>query len=344
MKFSAAAVLAVAAGASAFENVTYTTEVVTALTTFCPAATTLTHAGTTYTVSSATTLTITDCPCTITKPVTTQTSVACVTCAVPSPPVYPNGTAPAAVPTSAPVGTGGGSIPTTTGSSPEATSPIATAGAGRAAALSGAGLAGVLGLAAFFLNEVFSLGNASVEAVSTNLSDGGTHNAGFLSKKLLARVTTPTGCAGINGKSSDLGNRIPLLLTTWQMIADGELISSVGSAVDEKVQTAKKEGAEVVDLADRFLIPGFIDSHAHLLMFGLSLGKLDLTECKSLEDIRQTITKYAKSHPAVPRIPCRGWHRPSTGGKALDSMIDELDDRPIYIQGCNPLHYTHWVY
>lgn len=52
MKFSAAAVLAVAAGASAWENVTYTTEVVTALTTFCPEATTLTHAGTTYTVSS----------------------------------------------------------------------------------------------------------------------------------------------------------------------------------------------------------------------------------------------------------------------------------------------------
>lgn len=69
--------------------------------------------------------------------------------AVPSPPVYPNGTAPA-VPTTA-VGTGGGSVPTTTGSSPETTSPIATAGAGRAAALSGAGLAGVLGLAAFFL-------------------------------------------------------------------------------------------------------------------------------------------------------------------------------------------------
>lgn len=51
MKFSAAAVLALAAGASAYQNVTYVTEVVTALTTFCPAATTLTHAGVTYTVS-----------------------------------------------------------------------------------------------------------------------------------------------------------------------------------------------------------------------------------------------------------------------------------------------------
>jgi hypothetical protein len=51
MKFSAAAVLAVAAGASAMQNVTWTTEVVTAITTYCPAATTFAHAGTTYTVT-----------------------------------------------------------------------------------------------------------------------------------------------------------------------------------------------------------------------------------------------------------------------------------------------------
>ncbi|KUI58469.1 Clock-controlled protein 6 [Cytospora mali] len=119
MKFSAAAVLAVAAGVSAFENVTYTTEIVTAVTTFCPEATVLTHAGSTYTISSATTLTITDCPCTITKPVTVASSVSCVTCSASSAPAYTNGT---------------GVYPTSS-----------------AAALSGAGLAGVLGLAAFFL-------------------------------------------------------------------------------------------------------------------------------------------------------------------------------------------------
>lgn len=46
----------------------YTTEVVTAITTFCPSPTTLTVNDKTYTVTSATTLTITDCPCTISKP------------------------------------------------------------------------------------------------------------------------------------------------------------------------------------------------------------------------------------------------------------------------------------
>jgi hypothetical protein len=42
-----------------------TTQVVTALTTFCPSATVLSVNNKNYTITSATTLTITDCPCTI---------------------------------------------------------------------------------------------------------------------------------------------------------------------------------------------------------------------------------------------------------------------------------------
>jgi hypothetical protein len=52
MKFSAAVLIAAAAGASAWKsNVTYTTEVVTAYTTYCPGPTEITHGGTTYTVT-----------------------------------------------------------------------------------------------------------------------------------------------------------------------------------------------------------------------------------------------------------------------------------------------------
>lgn len=53
MKFSAATVLAAVAGAQAYayNNVTYTTEVVTAVTTYCPGPTQITYGGETYTVS-----------------------------------------------------------------------------------------------------------------------------------------------------------------------------------------------------------------------------------------------------------------------------------------------------
>ena len=78
MRFTAAATVAAMAGAASAappSNGTapvYVTDVVTAYTTYCPEATIITHKGETYTVSSATTLTITNCPggCTVTKPVT----------------------------------------------------------------------------------------------------------------------------------------------------------------------------------------------------------------------------------------------------------------------------------
>ncbi|OAA41808.1 hypothetical protein NOR_05316 [Metarhizium rileyi] len=56
-------------------DVVYTTEVVTALTTYCPSPTTLHHGNKTYTVTAPTTLTITDCPCTVSKPVKTPAIV-----------------------------------------------------------------------------------------------------------------------------------------------------------------------------------------------------------------------------------------------------------------------------
>jgi hypothetical protein len=67
-----AASAALVAGASAFGNATYVTEVVTAYTTFCPTPTKVVHGTNTYTVTKATTLVITDCPCTVTKPVITK--------------------------------------------------------------------------------------------------------------------------------------------------------------------------------------------------------------------------------------------------------------------------------
>ncbi|KAJ6440368.1 phospholipid metabolism enzyme regulator [Purpureocillium lavendulum] len=144
MKFTAAVVLAAAAGASAHYkgNATVVTEVVDVYTTYCPAPTEITHGTKTYTVTEPTTLTITDCPCTITKPVITTSSVACHTCGG-----YTNSTVPTGAPSTAvppPVGTGSltPTVPPTA---------VPTAGAGKAAALSGAGLAGIVGLAAFVL-------------------------------------------------------------------------------------------------------------------------------------------------------------------------------------------------
>lgn len=77
--FAAAAGIASAAS-SGWAAPVYVTDVVTAYTTYCPSATKITHGASTYTVTEATTLTITNCPCTITRPVSsTKASSAVVT-------------------------------------------------------------------------------------------------------------------------------------------------------------------------------------------------------------------------------------------------------------------------
>lgn len=149
MQYSVAAVIALAAtvvsaGAYKNETVVYTTEVHTAYTTVCPASTQLTFNGVTYTATASTTLTITNCPCTIVKPVTTSAVV------VPSSaPVYPNGTTPA-VTTSVPAATTAVGTTSAKGTATPTPSTI-TAGGNKAFALSGASLAGLLGLAAYVL-------------------------------------------------------------------------------------------------------------------------------------------------------------------------------------------------
>jgi len=150
MQYSVAAVLALAASTATagYTNgtVVYTTEVHTAYTTVCPASTQLTFNGVTYTATASTTLTITNCPCTIVKPVTTSSVVA------PSSVPYTNGTTPV-VPVT-PATTTAGSVGTTSApvsSSTAKPSTITASGGNKAFALSGASLAGLLGLAAYIL-------------------------------------------------------------------------------------------------------------------------------------------------------------------------------------------------
>jgi hypothetical protein len=140
MQFSYAAVAAaLVATVAAHSNITYVTEVHTAYTTYCPEATTLTFNDKTYTITEATTLTITDCPCTVTKPVLVTPVVICKTCPQAPVPTYANSTVP--VTPVAPIGS----------AAPTVSQPPFSAGANRVVVGSAAGLAGLLGLAAYIL-------------------------------------------------------------------------------------------------------------------------------------------------------------------------------------------------
>lgn len=115
------------------------------------------------------------------------------------------------------------------------------------------------------------------------------------------------------------------------MLVEGGTILHVGDSQDVEIQAATVGGAALHDLEGRVVLPGIVDGHMHLMLHGQSRAKVDLGDCRSLEDIRTELSAYCQANPNVPRILARGWQQYTTGGAALASMLDDIDPRPFFI-------------
>ena len=73
-------------------------------------------------------------------------------------------------------------------------------------------------------------------------------------------------------------------------IKDGRILW-VGT--NEGVKQAVGRGTQVRDLKGMTVIPGFIESHNHTLMFGLGLSSIDLTKVASIEEILALVKERA---------------------------------------------------
>lgn len=122
--------------------------------------------------------------------------------------------------------------------------------------------------------------------------------------------------------------------------ADGT-IAHVGALADPEVARAEAAGAVRRDMQGRVVLPGFVEGHMHLLRLGQSLQNVALDGCRSLAEIRDAIRRYARAHPAAPRICCKGWMYAmlAAGEEASAELLDDLDPRPIYIDE-KSLHST----
>ena len=114
------------------------------------------------------------------------------------------------------------------------------------------------------------------------------------------------------------------------LVVDG-FITYIGDDIQHARASAAEKSATVHDLDGKYVLPGFIDGHAHTLLLGQKLQKLDLEHCKNVEDVRSAIHAYAQTHPEIPRIMCSGWMEHMTEGNVTAGMLDDFDPRPIFI-------------
>jgi predicted amidohydrolase YtcJ len=99
----------------------------------------------------------------------------------------------------------------------------------------------------------------------------------------------------------------------------------------------------VLALDGRLVLPGFNDSHIHLMSGALSLERVDLIEEATLDAVQARIKTFAAAHPERPWVLGRGWLYGSfPGGLPTREQLDAaVPDRPAYME-CYDGH-TGWA-
>lgn len=114
------------------------------------------------------------------------------------------------------------------------------------------------------------------------------------------------------------------------IVTEGKKIIFIGSNQDAKKFTGTH--SDIHDLEGKLVLPGFIDSHVHLIIGGLSLTKLDLGKIRSKEDFRNSIKEYNLTNKSK-WITGGNWNHLQFDKKVLPTKewIDDLTDKPIYL-------------
>ncbi|MDI3298056.1 MAG: amidohydrolase [Bacillota bacterium] len=128
------------------------------------------------------------------------------------------------------------------------------------------------------------------------------------------------------------GSATAATATAAVAVAGGRVLA-VGEAAS--VLRLRGRRTEVVDLDGAWLVPGLIDSHAHLLACGLAAQELELSGVCSLSELQAALRRYAAEHPDLPWIVGRGWDEsrwaecrlPRAGD--LDPVVAE---RPVVLE------------
>lgn len=114
--------------------------------------------------------------------------------------------------------------------------------------------------------------------------------------------------------------------TTAEAVAVvGDRIRSVGNT--EEILKLRTEATKVVDLEGKTLVPGFNDSHMHLLNYGYSLTQVNLIGTKSLEEVLERTREFIKEKgiSAGKWVRGRGWNQDYFSGDKVFPTRYDLD-------------------
>ncbi|MCI5723529.1 MAG: amidohydrolase [Erysipelotrichaceae bacterium] len=123
----------------------------------------------------------------------------------------------------------------------------------------------------------------------------------------------------------------------WQSNAtafaiEDQSIIKVGS--DQQIQEYLSPEDEMIDLKGQFVLPGFIDSHMHLLELGMYLSNVQLENCKSNNEVKNALLQGLSKLKKGEWLIGRGFLESSFDDQKMPTkeMLDTISDTtPIII-------------
>jgi len=161
-------------------------------------------------------------------------------------------------------------------------------------------------------------------------------SAGWLLGVVLVLATAPAAAPGtgvadrvfVNGR---VWTGEPTRPMVEAIAVRGTKILALGPSMVMRMLVGK--GTEVLDLRGRFVAPGFIDAHMHLLGGGLSLEELRLDEVETLPEVLKRIGEWAGTHPDRHWVTGEGWtYAAFPGGLPTRAPLDAVVvERPAWL-------------
>jgi len=111
---------------------------------------------------------------------------------------------------------------------------------------------------------------------------------------------------------------------------DGEIVF-VGDTAD--ALKFRGETTRIIDLAGATVIPGLVDSHAHVFELGAKLDAVDLTDVATEEEAVALVAERAKSVPAGEWILGAGWDEGAWANRFPDKVLlsEAVPDHPVFL-------------
>ena len=121
-------------------------------------------------------------------------------------------------------------------------------------------------------------------------------------------------------------------------LAGGRIVA-VGTDAD--VTALAGPDTRVIDAGGRTLLPGFVESHLHLVLGGAELDQLQLGEVAGFDALAIAFRTYADANPDLPLLMAQGASYEILGDAVTRHDLDRvIADRPLAMMA--PDHHTVW--